>query len=75
MNRFVLHMKVHGYDDFSEAVVCFTQEVSDVRIAMMTKEETFNAAKSIHLACEELYAMATLMNNNKVVYKHSYQLI
>ncbi len=75
MDKFILHMKVHGYDDFSEVVVCFTQEVSDVHIAMMTEEETFNAAKSIHLACEELWATATLTNNNEVVYKHSYQLI
>lgn len=30
MDKFILHMKVHGYDDFSEHIVCFTQEVSDV---------------------------------------------
>lgn len=75
MDRFILHMKVHGYDDFSEVTVCFTQEVSNVHIAMMTEEVTFNEAKSVHFACEELCATAILMNNNEVVYKHSYQLI
>lgn len=75
MHNYILHMKVHGYNDFSEVVVCFTQEVSDVRDAMITEEETFRATKSIHLACGELYAMATLMNNDEVVYKHGYQLI
>lgn len=75
MDKFVLHMKVHGYDDFSEVIVCFTQEVSDVHVAMMTEEATFSAAKSIHGFCEELFATATLTNNNKVVYKHGYQLI
>lgn len=75
MDRFILHMKVHGYNDFSEVVVCFTQEVSNARVAMTIEEKTFNAAKSIHQAREELYATATLMNNNMVVYKHDYQLI
>lgn len=75
MDKFILHMKVHGYDDLTEVVVCFTQEVSNVPVAMMTEEVTFNEAKSIHLACEELYATAILVNNNEVVYKHDYQLI
>lgn len=75
MDKFILLMKVHGYDDLSEVVVCFTQEVSNVPIAMVTEEVTFNAAKRVHFACEELYATAILMNNNEVVYKHNYQLI
>ena len=75
MDKFILHMKVHGYDDLCEVVVCFTQEVSNVPVAMMTEEVTFNEAKNVHLACEELYATAILMNNNEVVYKHDYQLI
>lgn len=75
MDRFVLHMKVHGYNNFSEVAVCFVQEVSDVHAAMTIEEKTFNAAKNIHHTREELYATATLMNNNEVVYKHDYQLI
>lgn len=75
MDKFILHVKAHGYDDLSEVVMCFTQEVSNVHIAAITEEVILNAAKNAHFACEELYAIIILMNNNEVVYKHDYQLI
>ena len=75
MDKFILHIKVHGYNEFNEMRACFTAEVSGLEEAFVSEAETVRAVKDSHVLCEELYVRSTLMNNNKIVYNHNYQLI
>lgn len=75
MDNYVLHIKVHGYNEFNEMRACFTAEVPGLGEAFVSEEETIRDIKDSQALCEELYVKVTLMTNNKVVYKHGYQLI
>lgn len=75
MDNYVLHIMVHGYNEFNEMKACFTAKVPSVEEAFFSEEETIRAIMRDHALGEELYMKVTLLNNNKVVYEHGHQLI